>query len=258
MLIVISPAKTLDYESALPSDKFTQPLFLKQSRQLITVLRRLSAEQICTLMQVSGKLSELNFQRYSNWSVPFSPENARPAIFAFKGDVYLGLKAHQFNKKDLVFAQDHLRILSGLYGLLRPLDLMQAYRLEMGTALENKKGKDLYSFWKPAITEFLAAELAAEKSPVLVNLASSEYFNALDTGKLGARIITPQFKDFSSGKYRFLSYFAKQARGSMVAYIIRKRLTDPASINGFDEAGYRYSETESSPDAPVFLRKKAA
>lgn len=258
MLTILSPAKTLDYQSPLPTNEFSQPEFLKDSARLIRVLRTRTPEQLCELMHISSKLGEVNHQRNRTWQAPFTPDNARPAIFAFKGDVYLGLKAYALGEADLAFAQDHLRILSGLYGLLRPLDLMQPYRLEMGTALENPKGPDLYSYWKSGLTRRIKQELQAQTMPALINLASNEYFNALDADKLGVPIIAPQFKDFSSGKYRFLSFFAKQARGSMAAWIIRCRLDDPGQLKDFNVDGYRYSRTDSTPEAPVFLRKKKA
>lgn len=257
MLIVLSPAKTLDFTTPLTTTRYSQPEFLKASRVLVRQLQGKSPQQLAELMHMSGKLGELNFQRYLDWHTPFTPDNARPAIFAFKGDVYLGLKADQFNDADLDYAQSHLRILSGLYGMLRPLDLMQPYRLEMGTSLGNPKGDDLYSYWKPQLTRHLAKALRQQPSPLLVNLASNEYFQALDAGKLKARIITPQFKDFSNGKYRFLSFFAKQARGLMAAWLIRQRVDDPARIPLFNVSGYRYSENDSTPDAPVFLRRPA-
>ena len=258
MLILISPAKTLDYKSTLPTDQYSEPAFLTQSAELIELLRKKSPKQLCKLMHISDKLGELNHERYQSWHTPFNPDNARPALFAFKGDVYLGLKAEQFNQQDLKFAQQHLRILSGLYGVLRPLDLMQPYRLEMGTALKNKRGKDLYRFWKSTVTQALAESLAAEKKPLLINLASHEYFSAVDSDMLDAEIITPQFKDFSNGQYRLVSFFAKTARGLMAAWIIKQRLNNATQLKDFAAEGYRYSEADSSPSVPVFLRKKVS
>ncbi|MFM1896783.1 MAG: hypothetical protein RLZZ385_1857 [Pseudomonadota bacterium] len=258
MLILISPAKTLDYESPVATPVFTQPEFLSDSRRLIKTLRQLNPEELCNLMHISSKLGELNFQRNLNWHTPFAPDNARQAIFAFRGDVYLGLRAEQFSDEDLAFAQQHLRILSGLYGILRPLDLMQPYRLEMGTALKTDKGDSLYEFWGSKLTRALQKQLAAAGVPVVINLASNEYFNVLQPDKLKADIVTPQFKDFSNGKYRFLSFFAKQARGLMAAWIIRQRITDPQRIAEFNVDGYRYSKADSTSGSPVFLRKKKA
>lgn len=258
MLIVISPAKTLDYTSPVPTDVYSQPAFLKESRQLMKVLRTLTPEDLSSLMHISSTLGDLNFQRNLAWRTPFTTDNARQALFAFKGDVYLGLKASEFSAPDLEYAQDHLRILSGLYGLLRPLDLMQPYRLEMGTALANDRGEDLYAFWGNRLTRALKQVLADHASPALVNLASQEYFNALQPDTLKVPVITPAFKDFSNGKYRFLSFFAKQARGSMTAWILRHRIDDPARLVEFDVDGYRYSAADSTPTEPVFLRRRAA
>ena len=256
MLMLISPAKTLDFKAPATTELYTQPRYLTESRQLIKTLRQLEPEDLCNLMHISSKLGDLNYERNLNWRTPFSPDNARQAIFAFRGDVYLGLKAEQLSADDLAFAQQHLRILSGLYGLLRPLDLMQPYRLEMGTALKTAKGDDLYEFWGSKLTRALNRELTQQTSPGLVNLASNEYFSVLQADKLKAQIITPMFKDFSNGKYRFLSFFAKQARGLMASWIIRHRITDPAQIADFSVDGYRYSKADSTPESPVFLRKK--
>ena len=258
MLIVVSPAKTLDYESPVKTRKYTEPGFLPESTQLINQLQKLQPDDLCNLMHISSKLGELNYERFANWHTPFDLTNARQAIFAFKGDVYLGLKAEQFSTADLNFAQKHLRILSGLYGILRPLDLMQAYRLEMGSNFKNSGGKNLYQFWGSKLTSSLNDEFAAQKSPrkVLVNLASNEYFSALQPQQLNADIITPVFKDFASGQYRVLSFFAKKARGEMAAYLIRNRITSPAEILEFDVEGYQYCEESSTAIKPVFLRKQ--
>lgn len=257
MLIVLSPAKSLDLESPVRHRKFSQPEFLDEASKLVTKLKKLGPEQLSELMHMSGKLAALNYERYSNWQTPFDSKNARPAIFTFTGDVYQGLKAAEFSTADLNYAQKHLRILSGLYGVLRPLDLMQAYRLEMGTGFANNRGKDLYAFWGDRLTRALKRDLAAEKKSVLVNLASDEYFSVLQPAALEATIIAPQFKDFSSGKYRFLSFFAKQARGMMAAWIIRNRIDSPTRLRNFDVDGYRYSADDSTLEKPVFLRKKS-
>ncbi|NQV70166.1 MAG: peroxide stress protein YaaA [Pseudohongiella sp.] len=256
MLIVVSPAKSLDFESPAKTRKFTEPEYLQESAQLVRQLQKLSPEDFSELMHISSKLAELNHQRYANWHTPFDLQNAKQAIFAFTGDVYIGLNAEQFTTADLNFAQQHLRILSGLYGLLRPLDLMQPYRLEMGSKFNNKKGKNLYEFWGNTITKKLNSLLATEKTPTLINLASNEYFNSIKPKELDAQIVTPVFKDFSSGKYRVVSFFAKRARGAMTAYIIKHRITAPTKLKEFAVDGYQYSESESTDSRPVFLRKQ--
>jgi len=258
MLIVVSPAKTLDYESPIKTRKHTEPAFLPESAELIAQLQKLQPDDLCNLMHISSKLGELNYQRFANWQTPFNLKNARQSIFAFKGDVYLGLKAEQFTAADLNFAQKHLRILSGLYGILRPLDLMQPYRLEMGSRFANKGGKNLYQFWGDKLTSHLNAEFAAQSArrKVLINLASNEYFSSLQPTQLEADIITPVFKDFSSGKYRVLSFFAKKARGEMAAYLIRNRINSVAKLKEFDVEGYQFSEADSTAAKPVFLRKQ--
>lgn len=255
MLIVISPAKSLDYESPVKTKKFTEPEYLKESSELVSQLKTLAPEDFSELMHISSKLGELNHQRYANWHTPFDLKNARQAVFAFKGDVYIGLEVEQFSTADLNFAQKHLRILSGLYGLLRPLDLMQPYRLEMGSRFQNKKGKNLYEFWDTKLTENVNALLSAEKRPVLVNLASNEYFSSIKAKHLEAQVVTPVFKDFSKGKYKIISFFAKKARGYMAAYIIKNRITKPEQLKDFDVDGYRFSEEDSSAAKLVFLRK---
>lgn len=256
MLIVVSPAKSLDYETPVRTRKHTEPQFLKEASQLTAQLKKLTPDDLSELMHISAKLSELNFERYANWRTPLETPSARQALFAFKGDVYLGLKAENFSAADVTFAQKHLRILSGLYGILRPLDLMLPYRLEMGTKLKNKGGKNLYEFWGSKLTKALNEEFSQQRSKVLVNLASNEYFNSLQPKSLEADIISPVFKDYSSGKYRVLSFFAKKARGEMAAYIIRNRIDSAAKIKEFDVDGYRYSEDESTDSKPVFLRKQ--
>ena len=211
MLIVISPAKTLDYQTPLPSKKFTQPEFLDESEKLIKTLRVMAPDELVDLMHVSSKIAELNVSRYLNWQQPFSPDNARPAIFAFKGDVYTGLDVQDYKTADLNFAQKHLRILSGLYGVLRPLDLMQPYRLEMGIRLKNSRGNNLYDFWGSKASESINQALTDQKDRVVVNLASNEYFKVLKNSTLQAKVITPVFKDFKNGEYKVISFFAKKA-----------------------------------------------
>lgn len=255
MIIVISPAKSLDYESPVRIRKFTQPEFLEESSKLIDGLKQLNPEQISELMNISANLGELNYSRYANWTVPFDKKNARQAIFAFRGDVYLGLKAEQFSSADLNFAQKHLRILSGLYGVLKPLDLMQAYRLEMGTQFKNGHGSNLYQFWGSRLTEHLNETISTHRSNVLINLASNEYFSSIKPKEISGRIVTPVFKDYSNGEYKVLSFFAKKARGAMSAYIIKNRIRSPRALIDFNEDGYQYSANDSSIDKPVFLRR---
>lgn len=254
MLLVISPAKTLDYESPLPTKRHTQPAFIEHSKELIAGLRELSPAQLSELMGISDKLAGLNAARFGSWSPTFTPENARPAMLAFKGDVYTGLQAEDFSEADFDYAQQHLRMLSGLYGLLRPLDLMQPYRLEMGTAFKNARGKDLYAFWGDRISEWLNLALKAQGDDVLVNLASKEYFCAVKRPALKARVIDCEFRDFKNGEYKIISFHAKKARGLMARYVIRNRLEHPEAMTGFDEAGYRYAPERSSANNLVFLR----
>ena len=254
MLIVVSPAKSLDFDTKARTRKFTEPEYLAESTQLVGQLQKLSPEDFSELMHISSDLGELNHMRFANWHTPFDLENSKQAIFAFKGDVYIGLEAEKFSRADLNFAQNHLRILSGLYGLLRPLDLMQPYRLEMGSKFKNKKGKNLYEFWDDQLTENLNELFEKDKKPVLVNLASIEYFSAIKPKSLNAEIISPVFKDLSNGKYKIVSFFAKKARGYMTAFIIQNKIKNPERLKEFDVEGYRYSEEDSTPTQPVFLR----
>ncbi len=256
MLSVISPAKTLDFETPASTTVHTQPDFLEQSRVLVEILRTYSPPQLSELMSISDKLAGLNAARFAEWQPPFTLENAKPAAQAFQGDVYVGLEAPAFSDGDNVFAQRHLRILSGLYGLLRPLDLIQPYRLEMGTRLPNPAGKDLYAFWKGTVTEALDEAVAHSGSPVLVNLASNEYFKAVDTQRLKARVVTPVFKDEKRGQYKIISFHAKKARGLMAAWMIRERLDDPLGLKDFDVAGYRFNAAMSEGDTLVFTRQE--
>lgn len=256
MLIVISPAKTLDFETAPTTQEFTQPELLKESKKLISELKKLEPAEVSSLMKISDKLGTLNYLRFNEWKTPFNLKNAKQALLAFKGDVYTGIEAESFSKQDLNFAQKHLRILSGLYGVLKPLDLMQAYRLEMGTQFENKQGKDLYQFWGGKLTEQINKDLKAAKSNVLINLASNEYFKSLQASDIDAEIIVPVFKDFKNGKYKIISFYAKKARGLMSAYIIKNRLKKPEDIKAFNIDGYKYSKSESNGNNWVFLRKE--
>ncbi len=254
MLTVISPAKTLDFDTPATTATYTTPDFLDDSRELIDRLRELSPQAIAELMRISDKLAGLNAARYQSWYTPFTPDNAKQAVLAFKGDVYTGLEAESFNEEDLAFAQDHLRILSGLYGVLRPLDLIQPYRLEMGTKLDNPRGKDLYQFWGNQITESLNRELERQASPVLVNLASNEYFKAVKPKALQGEIITPVFKDLKNGQYKIISFYAKKARGRMSAWLIKHRVTEPERLQAFDEDGYVYNSELSTATQWVFTR----
>ncbi len=254
MLILISPAKTLDYQSKLATERFTQPELLDHSQQLIKVARKLSAAQISSLMGVSDKIASLNATRFHDWQPDFTPDNARQAILAFKGDVYTGLQAETFSEDDFDFAQRHLRMLSGLYGVLRPLDLMQPYRLEMGIKLETKKGGNLYHFWGDTITQKLNGAMEAQGDDVVINLASDEYFRSVNTQALKGKIIKPVFLDEKNGTYKVISFYAKKARGLMSRYIIQNRLTQPCQLRGFDSDGYRYDAESSSDNEWVFKR----
>lgn len=257
MIIVISPAKTLDFETPPSTQEHTQPDFLDDSAELINALRALEPDQIGQLMSISPKLAILNSNRYFAWKRPFTLKNAKQAILAFKGDVYTGLDADTMTPAELAFAQDHLRILSGLYGVLRPLDLMQPYRLEMSTQLQNPRGYNLYEFWGDIITNALNQALKKQNHGILINLASNEYFNSVQPAKLDARIITPVFRDEKKGVYKIISFFAKKARGMMSRYIIHHQLTNPEAIKRFDVAGYRFSAADSGADEWVFTRAES-
>lgn len=256
MLMVISPAKTLDYESPLATNDYTRPDFLDDACELIDQLKELEPHQVSNLMNISDKLGQLNARRFRDWHTPFTPDNARQAVLAFKGDVYTGLGAESFSPKDFDFAQTHLRMLSGLYGILKPLDLMQPYRLEMGTRFENSRGKDLYAFWGNRITNELNRLLVADDG-VLVNLASNEYFKSVNRKDLEGRLITPQFKDWKNGQYKMISFYAKKARGLMCRFAIQNRITQASDLKGFNLEGYYFSEDQSDNNNWVFLRDEA-
>ena len=258
MLILLSPAKSLDYETPVDGISHTQPQFVSQSAQLIEVLKTQSPGQIASLMDLSDNLAALNVARYEAWRPKFMAKNSKQAILAFNGDVYDGLDAKTLKGKDLDWAQDHVCILSGLYGVLRPLDWMQAYRLEMGTALANSRGKNLYQFWDTSIAAYLNDRLSQDKAPVVVNLASQEYFKAVDTKVLKARIIECVFEDYKGGKYKIISFNAKRARGLMARYAVTHRVTTPKDLQGFDSEGYAFDAAVSEPDRLVFRRKLAA
>jgi len=254
MLTVISPAKTLDYDSPPTTRKKSRAQFLDRSATLVEQARKLSPEDIRDLMGVSEKIADLNHQRFMNWGEPFNFSNAKQALLAFKGDVYIGLDANTLDEDQLAYAQQHLRILSGLYGVLRPLDMMQPYRLEMGLKFNNPGGTDLYAFWGSELTSSINRQMKKIKSRVLLNLASNEYFKALQPAEMNAEVITPVFKDEKNGKYRVMSFYAKQARGQMARYVIEKQLSDPAQLKKYRCGGYRYSSAESTADRMVFLR----
>jgi len=256
MLIVISPAKTLDFDTQPVTQQYSQPEMLNQSESLINILTTKSPADIESLMKISPKLSELNVERYHNWSKPFKPSNAKQAVLAFKGDVYTGLDAETFSEDDFTYAQEHLRILSGLYGVLKPLDLMQAYRLEMGIRLENPKGKNLYDFWGSDITKKINAQLSEINSDVLLNLASNEYFKSVKKKEVEGDIVTPVFKDWKNDQYKMISFYAKKARGLMSAWVIQNKVSKLDDLNKFDVDGYQYSANDSDPLNPVFLRKQ--
>lgn len=259
MLLVISPAKSLDFETPPRVADCSQPAFLKESARLVKLLRAMDIDQLATLLGVSGELAALNAGRFHQWRPPFTPANAKQAVLAFHGDVYRGLDAPGLEPGDLAFAQDHLRILSGLYGCLRPLDLIQPYRLEMSTRLENPRGRELYAFWGDRLTRAVNQALAqASGEPALVNLASAAYFKALDPGALAGRIITPVFEDFQKGAYRVVGFHAKRARGLMVRYALRRRLADPEDLKRFGAEGYAFDPEASGPDRWVFRRDPTA
>ncbi|MCJ8321680.1 MAG: peroxide stress protein YaaA [Colwellia sp.] len=258
MLLVVSPAKNLDFDSPLATNKFTQSNLLEHSKLLINDCLKLTPAQLSSLMGISDKLAGLNAARFGEWSLPFTPDNARPAVLAFNGDVYTGLDAQTFKTKDFDFSQQHMRILSGLYGLLKPLDLMQAYRLEMGSKLANDRGDNLYQFWGNIITNELNQALKEQGDDILINLASNEYFKSVKKKSLQATIITPAFKDWKNGQYKMISFFAKKARGLMARYIIENQLSDVEQLKNFDLAGYQFNSEFSKGNDWVFTRKELA
>lgn len=258
MLYLLSPAKTLDYETRVPAvlqKKATEPLFTAQAAELIQVLRRQSAGEIAALMELSEALATLNVERYAAWSPQATPANSRPAVLAFDGDVYEGLDARTLKTADLNWAQQHLVILSGLYGVLRPFDRLQPYRLEMGTALATKKGRDLYAWWGDTVAEHLNERLAAERSKVVVNLASIEYARVALRRSLQARVIDCAFEDWKGGQYKVISFFAKRARGMMARWAVQQRIASPRKLRDFAADGYAFDEAASEPDRLVFRRR---
>lgn len=252
MKIVISPAKSLNFESPLPSQNFTESLFLKEAETIQKTLKKKSPKDLMELMSISEKLADLNWQRNQDWQLPFTPENARPAVYAFNGDVYVGLDAYTIPEEKLTILQDKLRILSGLYGLLKPLDLIQEYRLEMGTSLQVGTKKNLYEFWKKTITDALNKEL--QKDELFINLASNEYFSAVDVKSLKVPVITPEFKDYKDGKLKMISFFAKKARGLMVRYIIDNNVETLDELKNFNYEGYAFDANLSQGNKLVFTR----
>ena len=258
MLVLLSPAKSLDYESPLPTRKRSEPRLLDESERLIEVMRGRSTSEIAGLMKISDELAALNAQRYADFHRPFTPKNARPAVLAFAGDVYQGLAVRRrWDERDYTEAQKTVRILSGLYGVLRPLDLIQPYRLEMGIRLATDRGRNLYDFWGSTITDLLRDDLVASPgAPVVINLASDEYANSVRPHELGARMISPRFEDVDArGGRGIVSFFAKRARGEMAGWLVRNRVRTPRALQGFAEAGYRYDPATSTKERPVFLRR---
>jgi hypothetical protein len=254
MLFLLSPAKKLEYDTPLHTQLHTAPLFVDESKQLITELKPKSAAEIAKLMTLSPALAQLNVERYAQWVPKSTQKNARPAILAFNGDVYEGLEAGTLNEKDLNWAQDHVLILSGLYGVLRPLDLMQPYRLEMGTKLANPKGKNLYEFWKDTTTPYLNERLSNDKNPIIINLASEEYFKSVNISTLNARVVQCVFKEGKAGVFKIISFYAKRARGLMTRYAVTQRAKTPDDLKGFDLEGYLYQPDLSTTDKLVFHR----
>ena len=256
MFFVLSPAKNLNEKAPAPVKEFTQPDLLAEAEILMRQLRELAPQQIAELMHVSDKIALLNAERNAEWHTPFTPDNAKQAVFMFNGDVYEGIAADTLKPEQIQYLQQHVRLLSGLYGVLRPLDLMQPYRLEMGTAFANTRGKNLYEFWGDIITDLLNDTLAQAGSDILVNLASQEYFKSVNTKKLKARLITPVFKDEKNGKYKIISFYAKRARGLMVRYAAEHNITDPEMLKNFDYEGYAFNVAASNESEWVFMRKE--
>ena len=258
MIAVLSPAKSLDFTPPPAGVPSTVPEFMAESEELIGTLRRLSRKQLAKLMDLSDSLAALNYERFQAWSPEVSAANAKQALLAFDGDVYQGFALDDYTRPDFTFAQKHLRILSGLHGVLRPLDLIQPYRLEMGRSLKTRRGPDLYAFWGSKITDTLNAALDPDRSGVLINLASQEYFAAVDPAHLRGRVLSCVFKDEKLGQFKILSFFAKRARGMMADFIIRERVTTPSGLKDFTAAGYQYDPGSSTPDQLVFLRPEKA
>jgi len=258
MLFLLSPAKSLDFQPPTADVPHSQPLFVPQAQALIDLLRQKSPQEIASLMSLSDSLAGLNVARYLAWRPKFNAKNAKQALLAFNGDVYDGLDAKTLTADDLAWAQDHVCILSGLYGVLRPLDYMQPYRLEMGTKLPNPNGRDLYQFWGSQIANYLNTRLQSDTTPVIINLASQEYFKAVDQKALKARVVDCVFEDFKDGKYKIISFYAKRARGLMTRFATNQRLSLPEQLKGFDLDGYAFDRSVSQVDRLVFRRRPAA
>lgn len=261
MLIVVSPAKALDFESPLPTKKHSQPEMLDRSTDLVKIMATKSPDDLSAMMSISTALAELNHERFQDWTTPFTTDNARPAVLAFDGDTYTGLDAPgSFGERDYTHAQKVLRILSGLHGVLRPLDLIQPYRLEMGSKVDHDDGRDLYSYWGDDVTDRLNEALAESPgAKALVNLASNEYFSVVQPDRLDGRIISPRFLDAKDeGDFKIVSFFAKQARGAMAGWMVRERITSIKALIEFDANGYRYDTDRSTPDEPTFIRRNAS
>ena len=256
MIYLLSPAKTLDYESTVPSLKVTMPRFLEDSAELVKIMKKRSPADLEELMGISSKLADLNKDRFQDWKADYTEDEARAAILAFKGDVYQGLDVENWSKAHFTEAQKSVRILSGLYGILRPLDLMLPYRLEMGTKLENERGANLYQFWGSQLTDSLNEELKGEKDAV-INLASKEYFTAVKPKDLIAPVVTPVFKDWKNGKYKIISFYAKKARGTMAAWAIQNKVSKPEELKKFNSDGYSYDDQLSDDSSWVFTRKES-
>lgn len=254
MIILISPAKTLDFESPVPSKDYSTPEFLEKSETIASKMKKLKSSDLIKLMDISNDLAMLNVERYQDWEKATEPGKARQAIYAFKGDVYTGLEAETLSEENIKFAQKHLRILSGLYGILKPTDLIMPHRLEMGTDLKVGKAKDLYAFWKPSITASIKSALEETNSSLIVNLASVEYAKSVDFKKIGAAVVAPVFKDFKNGQYKIISFFAKKARGMMASFIIRNNIVEADQLKAFSQDGYHYNNDLSTENKPVFTR----
>ena len=254
MIIVLSPAKTLDFETPSPTEKSTRPTLMKDAALLADLCKQQSPGDLRQLMGISEKLAELNHQRFSDWEAPHPKIGSKASLFAFQGDVYRGLKASDWTTNQIEYSQDHLRLLSGLYGVLRPLDRMLPYRLEMGTSLANERGKDLYAFWGDKIAKHLDKQAQKTKSKCLLNLASQEYFKSVDQSVLQCPVVSPAFKEWKNGKYKIIAIFAKLARGTMASWVVKNRVKSVKKLSQFAEDGYRYDPDSSTAEVPVFVR----
>ncbi len=257
MLTILSPAKKLSNECFARTQNYTTPTFLNESQELVNVLKRKKPIDLQNLMGISDKLSVLNWERFQNWKLPVEESSAKEAIYHFQGDTYSGLNTEDLSSGEITFAQKNTRILSGLYGVLKPLDLILPYRLEMGTKLKNDKGDSLYQFWGDTLSKFITNELKSHSAKVLINCASVEYFKSLNNTSLKADVITPHFKELKNGNYKIISFYAKKARGMMARFIIKNKIQEPSKILQFDYAGYKYNDQLSSPLNPVFTRAQS-